>query len=408
MTKLTNAALKGLLKQPGHHGDEGGLSFRVLPGEKGYWVYRYQADGRRREMSLGPYPELGLAEARKKHAELRARVIADKADPLREKSAAKQAQVKARALPTFGRAADDYIATHEDSWRNDKHRWQWRQALTHYCAPIRGLPVDQVDTETVLSVLKPIWTDVPETAARLRGRIERVIDAARARGLIDENRANPTRWRGHLDHLLPKRRRLTRGHHPAMPYADLPAFMAKLKRSPGTAATALMLVILTAARSGEVFGMRWEEVDLDAKIWTVPGERMKMDKEHFVPLSDEAVAILRGQRATRPPRPFVFPGAKPRAPLSNMAFAMVMRRMGAGEYTPHGFRSAFRDWAAEHGVEFEVAEQCLAHAVGNAVTRAYLRSTMIERRRKVMADWAAFLAGEREQAKVIQFKIQRG
>jgi integrase len=408
MTKLTNAALKSLLKQPGHHGDEGGLFFRVLPGEKGYWVYRYQgANRRRREMSLGPYPELGLAEARKKLAELRARVIADKADPLREKSAAKQARAAARAIPTFGQAADDYIATHEASWRNDKHRWQWRQTLTDYCAPIRDLPVTEVESDAVLSVLKPLWTEVPETAARLRGRIERVIDSARARGLIDENRANPARWRGHLDHLLPKRRRLTRGHHPAMRYAELPAFATKLTRSPGTAAKALVLVILTAARSGEVFGMRWEEVDLDAKLWTVPAEPMKMNKEHVVPLSDAAVAILRGQQATGRRRPYVFPGAKLRAPLSNMAFAMMMRRMEEGEYTVHGFRSAFRDWAADHGVEFAVAEACLAHAVGNAVTRAYLRTTMLERRRKVMSDWATFLAGEGEQVKLIPFKGKR-
>jgi integrase len=358
-------------------------------------------------MSLGPYPELGLAEARKKHAELRARVIADKADPLREKRAARQARANARATPTFGEAADDYIATHEASWRNNKHRWQWRQTLTDYCAPIRDLPVNEVDTDAVLSVLKPLWTQVPETAARLRGRIERVIDAARARGLIDENRANPARWRGHLDHLLPKRRRLTRGHHPAMPYGDLPTFMAKLRARSGTTAKALMLVIFTAARSGEVFGMRWGEVDLDTGLWTVPRDRMKMGVEHVVPLSDAAVAIRRDQGKTRGKNAFVFPSPLPRQPLSNMAFAMVMRRMGVGEYTPHGFRSAFRDWAAEHGVDFEVAEHCLAHAVGNAVTRAYLRSTMIERRRKVMADWAAFLAGESEQPKVFQFKAKR-
>jgi integrase len=406
MTKLTKKALKGLLKKPGYHGDGGGLFFRVLDGDRAYWVFRYPgADGKRRTMSLGPHPELELDEARKRHVEARKRVLVDKIDPLAEKRAAKEARINARAIPTFGQAADHYIATHEASWRNDKHRWQWRQTLTDYCAPIRDLPVDEVDTDAVLSVLKPLWTQVPETAARLRARIERVIDSARARGFIDENRANPARWRGHLDHLLPKRRRLTRGHHPAMPYRALPAFMAKFRASPGTAAKALMLVILTAARSGEVFGMRSGELDLDAKLWTVPAERMKMDKEHVVPLSDAAVAILRDQGKTRGKNAFVFPSpVSSRQPLSNMAMAMVMRRMKAGEYTAHGFRSAFRDWAAEHGVDFEVAEQCLAHAVGNAVTRAYMRTTMLERRRKMMADWAAFLAGEGEQAKVIQLK----
>jgi integrase len=312
MTKLTNAALKGLLKQPGHHGDGGGLFFRVLDSTKAYWVYRYQgADSRRREMSLGPYPELGLAEARQKHVELRARVVADKVDPVREKSAAKQARAAARAIPTFGLA-----------WSS------------------RPFPAKAQETHA-----RSPCGDALRRSARLHGEAQVKLTVSGQGAPVPDS----------------DRRSVRRGVRHA--------------------------------------------VDLDAKMWIAPAERMKMSKAHHVPLSDAAVAILRDQHATRGKNVFVFPSPppRPRAPLSNMAFAMAMRRMGAGEYTPHGFRSAFRDWAAEHGVEFEVAEQCLAHAVGNAVTRAYLRSTVVERRRKVMADWASFVAGEGE-ARVIQFR----
>ena len=361
-------------------------------------------------MSLGPYPDLGLREARDRHAAERSRVRTHKIDPLAEKLAAKEARAKARAIPTFGEAADDYIKTHEGDWRNERHRRQWRQTLTDHCAPIRDLPVNEVDTDAVLKVLKPIWTKVPATAAQLRGRIERVIDAARARNGIDADRANPARWRGHLDLLLAKRKRLTRGHHPAMPYDDLPAFIERLQASSSTAAKALMFVVLTAARSGEVLGMTWDEVPFATatKLWTVPASRMKMDVEHQVPLSDAAIALLRDQGERRRKNPFVFPSTRPRHPLSNMAMAMVMRRMGADDYTVHGFRSAFRYWAADRGVDFEVAEACLAHAVGNAVTRAYLRTPMTERRRKVLEDWASFVTGESATATVVPFKAKRG
>jgi integrase len=412
MPELTNAALKGLIKKPGRHGDGGGLYFRVVDPTKAYWAYRYRADGRTREMSLGPYPELGLAEARMKHAQMRARVIADK-DPLSEKRAERQAREGARSIPTFGEAADGHLRAHQDSRKNDRHRRQWFVALTRYCAPIRALPVNEVGTKEVLQVLKPVWTRAPEIASRLRGRIETVLDSARALGHIDADRANPARWRGHLDHLLPNPNKIgERGHHAAMPYRDVPAFVAKLRSSSGSAAKALVLAILCASRSSEVFGMTWDEVDLDAKLWVAPGERMKMGVEHHVPLSDAAFDLLRGQLAARRPKQaHVFPGARPQKPLSNMALAMTMRRLGAGQYTVHGFRSSFRDWAADRGVEFDVAEQCLAHAVGSSVTRAYLRTTMIERRRKVMADWATFLAGESEQATVVSFgdkRLKRG
>ena len=396
--KLNNTAVKRLRKKPGRHGDGGGLYLRVLEGGAAFWSYRYRSNGQEREMSIGRYPELSLSEARAKHMEMRKQVLVDKQDPARQKQ-------QGASVPTFGETADAYLAAQNRSWRNDKHRWQWRQTLTDYCAPIRAMPVDAVDTAAVLRVLKPLWTSVPETAARLRGRVETVLDSARALGHIDENRANPARWRGHLDKLLSKRQRLTRGHHAAMPYAAVSAFMSKLKDTPGSAAKALQFVILTAARSGEVFGMQWDEIDLDAEVWTAPAERMKAQREHHVPLSAAAVDILRGQLAARRGKQsHVFPGKSGRAALSNMALAMAMRRLGAGEYTVHGFRSAFRDWAAEHGVDDSVAEQCLAHKIGTAVTRAYLRTTVLERRRKVMADWAAFLAAEGAAATVVLFK----
>jgi integrase len=254
------------------------------------------------------------------------------------------------------------------------------------------MPVDAIDTEAVLRVLQLVWARAPDTASRLRGMIERVLDAARARGHIDPDRANPARWRGHLDHLLPNPDKIgEHGHRAAMPYADVPAFMAKLKDAEGIAVKALMPTILTAARTSEVLSMTWEEVDLDAKRWTVPGERMKMGVQHDVPLSDAAVDLLRDQLAAHlPKKTHVFPGRSPGKRLSDPALAQTMRRMGGGEYTVHRFRSAFRDWGADHGVEFEVAEACLAHAVGNSATRAYLRTTMVARRRKVMADWASF------------------
>jgi integrase len=391
--KLTNTAVKAALKKPGRYSDGGGLFFRVTRPGAAHWAYRYRVDGKEREMSLGPYPEVSIAAARERHAELRKRVMIDKEDPAR--------QAQDGRVTTFGEAADAYLAAHERSWKNDKHRDQWRMTLSSYCTTIRGVAVDAIDTAAVLRVLKPLWTRAPETASRLRGRIETILDSARAHGHIDDNRANPARWRGHLDKLLPKRHARTKRHFAAMPYRDIPAFAAKLRQAPGVAPLALMLAILTAARTNEALGAIWGEIDFDAKVWTVPAERMKAGVEHRVPLSDAVVEILRDQMKAQ--RRYVFPGKGTKAPLSNMALAMLMRRLGAGEYTVHGFRSAFRSWCADTGVVREVAEAALAHVVGG-VEGAYQRSTMVERRRKVMADWAAFLAGEGEGAKVVPFR----
>jgi integrase len=253
------------------------------------------------------------------------------------------------------------------------------------------MPVDQIGTTDVLAVLTPLWTRAPVTGSRLRGRIEKVLDAERARGHIDRDRANPARWKGHLDLLLPKPAKLSRGHHTAMPYADLPAFMARLRETPGVASQALMFTILTCARTGETLGMQWDEIDLERAIWSIPKERMKMNRPHEVPLSDAAVAIVRAQEAERGKNPFVFPG-RPQRPLSNMSMAMLLRRMKV-DVTVHGMRSAARSWMAGQGVAFELAESCLAHVVGNAVVQAYQRSSMLERRRPIMSAWSAYVCG---------------
>jgi integrase len=431
MGKLTNAALPRLLKKSGRHSDGQGLFFRSLGLDRAYWVYRYRSaatGGKDREFSIGPYPEVTLVEARAKHAELRKRVVVDHADPLAERRAQRASVLAPTAsTPTFGQLSDDHMATHASSW-SAKHHQQWRLTLSEYCGSIREKPVSEIDTAAVLKVLKPLWTRAPETASRLRARIETVISAAQALGHIDENRANPARWKGHLERLLPNPRKTgkPRRNHAAMPYAELPAFMARLKAAQGVAVKALMFTILTAARAGEVIGMPCDgELDLDppnnvlAKLWpgptwTVPAKRMKMRKEHRVPLSDAAVAILRDQLAKRGPQQtylFESPIAQgsrvhrdgAHQPLSDMSMAMMMRRLGVGQYTVHGFRSSFRSWAADHGVAFEVAEQCLAHTVGNAVVQAYQRSSMLERRRPVMAEWASFVMGE-ASAKVVSFK----
>ena len=396
MTKLTQAALRRLIKKTGRHSDGGGLYFRVIGEGKAYFVYRYRVGGKERETSLGPFPELTLAEAREKHAELRKSVVVDKADPIADKRAAKT--VPPSAAPTFGAMADQYIETHEATWRNDKHRWQWRQTLTDYCCPIRGLPVDQIATADVLAVLKPLWSRAPETASRLRGRIQTVLEAAQALGHIAEDKACPARWRGHLDHLLPRPAKLSRGHQKALPYGDVPAFVKRLRSSDGMAPLALEFLILTATRTGETLGAQWREIDLDNAIWTIPPDRMKTGDVFSVPLSERALAILADARRMAHKEPtadsFVFFSVIPKRPLSNMALAMLLRRMNV-DATAHGFRTSFRTWCSDVAhVPFEIAEACLSHRIGSAVSRAYARSDMLERRRPVMAAWQGYVDGE--------------
>jgi integrase len=291
---------------------------------------------------------------------------------------------------TFDACAAAYIAAHNTSWRNAKHRDQWRNTLTSYAGPAFGsLPVQSIDVGLVMKALEPIWQAKPETASRLRGRIEAVLDWATVRG--HRKGENPARWRGHLDKLLPARSKVHKvKHHPALPYNEMADFVAELRKQEGVAARALEFLILTAARTGEVIGARWDEVDVEEKIWVVPAARMKAGREHRVPLSSAAVAILEEMKKIRE-SDFVFPGGKKGKPLSNMAMLAVLKRIGRSDLTAHGFRSSFRDWAAERtNFPREVAEMALAHTVGDKVEAAYRRGDLLQKRRQIMEAWARF------------------
>jgi integrase len=366
------------LTKPGRHSDGGGLYLNITATGARSWVFMWKVAGKRREMGLGSLRDVPLAKARERAADARQK-LADGLDPIAVRDKPK--------VMTFGEAADALIESMSSSWSSNKHRAQWRMTLAVYCEPLRSKPVAEIGAEDVLKILQPLWATKPETASRLRGRIERVLDFARARG--QRSGENPARWRGHLDALLPKRAKLMRGHHKAMPFDDLPAFMASLREREGIAPRALEFAILTAARSGEVLGARWDEVNLDAGQWIVPATRMKAGWEHRVPLSARAVEILRQLEQARFSE-FVFPGLKRNRPLSGMALEMVLRRMKV-DVTVHGFRSAFRDWAGERtSFPREIAEAALAHLVGDAVERAYRRGDALEKRRLLMDDWARF------------------
>jgi integrase len=394
--KLVNALTPLSVKnaKPGRHADGGGLHLLVKPSGARSWVFRFMLKGKSRDIGLGPAGQGGmsLADARDEAAALRLKVKGG-IDPLEERqraeAIAKATEQAARvAGVTFREMAETHIAANRDSWRNAKHKQQWENTLKTYAYPVIGdLPVAEVDTPHVLKVLEPIWREIPETASRLRGRIETVLDSAKARGYRQGE--NPARWRGHLAQILPARTKLSRGHHRAMPYDAIPAFVEQLQEREAVAALALEFAILTAARTGEVIGAEWAEVDLAKAVWTVPAERMKAGKEHRVPLSPRAMEIL--EQTKQLGGKHLFPGAG-RAKLSGMAMAMLLRRMKQ-DVTVHGFRSAFRDWAAEcTGYSHEVAEMALAHTIGNAVERAYRRGDMFEKRRRLMADWATYCA----------------
>ena len=379
--KLADITARSERLKPGRHSDGGGLYLNVSRSGSKSWLFMWARDGKRREMGLGPYPAVSLGAARRAAAEHRISVAAGR-DPIAERD--KETE------PTFGECADMFIASMEHSWRNEKHRDQWRMTLEAYCASIRPKRVSAINTDDVLSVLAPIWNEKPETASRLRGRVERVLDFAKARGW--RSGENPALWRGHLRNILPPRRRLTHGHLPAMPYAEIPVFLERVRHTQAMAARALEFAILTAARSGEVFGATWDELDLDKSLWTIPGRRMKAGKEHRVPLSERAVELLRPLHATRVSQ-YVFPGQKPGRPLSNMAMEMLLRRLKVEGVTVHGFRSAFRDWCGEEtSFPRDVAEMALAHSVGDSVERAYRRGDAIEKRRKLMEAWANYLS----------------
>jgi integrase len=343
-------------------------------------------------MGLGSLDTIGLADARERARRAREQRL-DGHDPIELRKAARlAAQVDAAKAVTFKDCAKRYIGAHQPAWRSPKHAAQWGATLETYVYPAFGdLAVQAVDVGLVLKAIEPIWTAKPETASRIRGRIESILDWSTARGYREGE--NPARWRGHLDNLLPARAKVSRvEHHAALPYAKIGVFMAELRAQDGVSARALEFAILTAARTGEVIGARWDEINIAEKLWTIAAGRMKGGREHRVPLSAPALAIIEKMAAIRSDA-FVFRGAKEGRPLSNMAFLMLLRRMGCADLTAHGFRSSFRDWAAERtGFAAEVAEMALAHAVGDKVEAAYRRGDLFQKRRQLAEAWAKFCA----------------
>ena len=381
------------LKEPGLWavGGVAGLYLHVNARGARSWILRVVVGDKRRDMGLGGYPDIGVADARQKAREARLK-IEQGIDPILLRKQAKSELMALQATDkTFEQAAGEYIKIHADSWSNDKHRKQWESTLAAYAFPVVGkLSLRHIRQEHILKILEPIWTTKTETATRVRGRMESILDWAKVKGL--RSGENPAAWKGHLDHMLPAPTRLKKIEHlTAVPVREMPGFMVKLRQAAGIAAQALEFLILTAARSGEVRGITWEEVSLDDALWIVPAERMKMKKEHRVPLSNRAVDILKSQ-----PRidgnPLVFPAPRG-SQMSDATMSAVLKRMNV-DATVHGFRSSFRDWCGDYtNYPRDLAEQCLAHGADDPVEAAYRRGDALERRREIMNEWSKFIAG---------------
>lgn len=373
--------------KPGRHADGDGLYLVVDASGAKRWLFLFRWQGKLKEMGLGGLSTVSLADARDRAGEAR-RVLKSGQNPIEQR---RLARAEPEAAVTFGAFADQVVADLSHGFRNEKHKAQWTSTLASYAASLRPMPVDAIATTEVLAVLTPIWRSKAETASRLRGRIERILDAAKAKGL--RTGENPARWRGHLDKLLPARHRLTRGHHAALSFPEVPAFVAELRKREAVAAMALEFCILNASRSGEVLGARWDEIDRETRIWTIAPARMKAGREHRVPLTERALAILDRAETIRSSE-YVFPGQKRGRPLSMMAMEMQLRRMKV-PVTVHGFRSSFRDWAGEcTNVPREIAEMALAHVVGDATERAYRRGDALEKRRTLLEEWSQFCGRE--------------
>jgi integrase len=388
LSRLTAVAVSKA-KTAGMYADGAGLYLQVSASGAKSWIFRFALNGREREMGLGPSHDVTLAQARETASQCRS-LKRSGIDPIDDRKAKKrQAQLDASKAITFAEAAEAYITANKAGWRNAKHADQWRNTLKTYVEPVFGsLSVQSVDVGLVLKVVEPIWATKTETAARIRGRIEAILDWASARGYRQGE--NPARWRGHLENLLPKRSRVHEvNHHKALRFADVGKFMAHLKLQQGTAAQALAFLILTAARTGEVIGARWDEIDLPNRIWTIPPGRMKGRKTHRVPLSQPVLDILK-QMEKVGAGDFVFRGGKRDKPLSNMAMLVLLKRMGRGYLTAHGFRSTFRDWVAEETSHpSELAEMALAHSISSKVEAAYRRGDQFDKRRNLMSEWAS-------------------
>lgn len=397
--------------KPGRYGDGHGLYLLVRSPEARYWIFRFTRNGRMREMGLGragaDRNSVSLSEARKKCDELQS-MLRNGIDPLARRDDDAR-EVKAAALAaaaratTFKVAAEHYINAKEAGWRNAKHSQQWRNTLATYAYPhIGDLPVGEIVISDVQAVLDPIWSAKPETAGRVRGRIEAILDYARVSKWRDGE--NPARWKGNLAHLLAPRDRVAGvRHHAALPWKDAPKFLTELRRQPGVAARALEFLILTAARTGEVIGAKWSEIDLAEKVWTLPPERMKSRRQHRVPLTAPTISLIEAALSLRSdtrPDAALFPGSRPGSGLSIMAMTMVLRRMSRSDITVHGFRSTFRDWASDAATTYprEVAEAALAHALNDKTEAAYRRTDLFEKRRRMMEDWVAYCSDSTDAA----------
>ena len=395
------------LNKPGLHfvGGVAGLALQVLPSGSRSWILRIQIAGRRRDMGLGGYPDVTLAGAREAAREARAKAKTG-VDPIEDAKAARSALAASRlAAKTFRQCATAYVAAHKAAWKNAKHIKQWSSTLETYAYPVLGdMLVRDIALPHVLTVLEPIWSKKTETATRLRGRIESVLDWATTREY--RSGANPARWRGHLDNMLAAPKKIAKSaHHAALPVSEVGAFMQALRQQDSTGARALEFAILTATRSGEARGAKWSEIDLEAAVWTIPAERMKAGKEHRVPLSGAAVTLLRHQPVIDE-NDLVFPAPRG-GELSDMTLTAVMRRMKV-EAVPHGFRSTFRDWCAERtNYPRDVAEMALAHAIGDKVEAAYRRGDLFDKRRRLMAEWATFCRKVETKGEVVPIQKNR-
>jgi integrase len=397
-------------KKPGLYGDGDGLYLRVsLSGTKS-WIFRYRQSGKLRDMGLGSVQLVTLAEARAAAHEqskvmLAYRQGATELDPISNRKDLRAAKrIEATKGITFRECAEAYIAAHKAGWRNVKHRQQWTSTLGTYVYPVLGdLPIRAVDTALVLKVVEPLWSTKTETAARLRGRMESVLDWATARGYRAGE--NPARWRSHLENLLPEKAKVRRvEHRAALPYSEIAPFMAQLREEPGIGARALEFAILTAARTSEVLGARWNEFSFSERLWTIPAKRMKAGKEHRVPISKAAMTILETMAAVRQ-SDLVFPGARANRLLSHMTMLNALRRMGRRDITPHGFRSAFSDWCAEQtNFPSEVREMALAHAVGDKVEAAYRRGDLFEKRRQLAEAWSRYCDSKPGEGEVVRLR----
>jgi integrase len=378
---------KATSRKPDMLPDGKGLYLRVTGGSKS-WIFRYALNRERHDYGIGPYPEISLADARERRQELRA-LCKNGHDPLADR---RHRRAAAGRMLTFRQCAEAYITAHESEWKSERNRQQWTSTLTaDVFATLGDVPVDRIDDAAVLAVLTPIWEIKNVTASRIRGRIENILDYAKSRKLRAGE--NPARWTGHLEHLLAKpKSRKDAANFAAMPYAKVPAFMAELRKKDGIAERALELAILTAARSGEVIGARWSEVDLDKRLWIVPKERMKARQEHRIPLCGRAIEILEGMAAIRGSA-YVFPGTRVNRPLGPMALRRALQGIAGAGVTVHGFRSAFTDWAAEQtNFPAEARQMALAHTVSDAVEAAYRRGDLFKKRRRLAEAWARFCA----------------